>query len=156
MLAFIIAIRHCWTKKKTLSNCFHQNWYLLQEFMAQSQRWFPLIYSLQMCRAFNLLQTALVLHLGCNHYSQYDSALCRISFLNARCDDYASDPEKGGRRKRGKEREWWRKTERLKRRHNQKRICGTAIKKPWILPSPVCRDRKSLIWERKAKEEEFF
>lgn len=54
-----------------------------------------------MCRASNLLQTALVLHLGCSHYSQYDSALCRISFLNARCD-YASDQEKDEEEKEGK------------------------------------------------------
>lgn len=64
--------------KKTLSNCFDQNQYLQQESWNKINK-FLLIYLLQMCRALNFLfQTAILLQPGCNHYSQYNSALCRI------------------------------------------------------------------------------
>ena len=63
---------------------------------------------------------AILLQLGCSHYSQNNSALCRISFLNARCANYAF----------GRDRERWKKKKRERKRGNdEKREAGAEEKK---------------------------
>lgn len=73
-----------------------------------------------MCRALNFLfQMATLLQLGCNHYSLYNSVLCRISFLNARCANYAFD----------RDRERWKKKKERQRGNDEKMEAGAEEKK---------------------------
>lgn len=88
--------------------------------MAQAQQSLLLTYVLQMCRALHFwLHIATLLQSGCIHYSQYNSALCRISFPNARSANYAIERDRELGKTNGRERtcaKWEGKRESLVRK----------------------------------------